>query len=393
MPKKIKYESFKYRFLIAAQALAQWRTNPDLPRWDDFLRALEFNYSKGKVSVTWQAGRAGTLEFTLDKPCFYVRGDSQQNVRRQQEAGMLAVEDPVRLANETYFRDAVLRVAQAAGYQSQDGMISMDAERFEKERAFHDAWADSERPENIDVRTANEACTSPEMRYITRRLGDIQGKRLLDVGCGLGEASVYFALLGADVTSSDLSPGMLAATSRLAGVYGVRVTPHLSAAEDMQLPADARFDIIYAGNLLHHVDIDQTIARLKRHLAPDGVLVTWDPLAYNPVINVYRAIATAVRTPDEHPLKWRDINLFRQHFAQVDTQYFWLLTLAIFLIMALVQRRDPNKERFWKTVVQEGEKWRWLYRPLEVADRILLVLVPPLRLLCWNVVIIAKKPS
>lgn len=392
MPKKIKYESFKYRFLIAAQTLAQWRANPDLPLWDDFLKGLEFNYTKGKASVTWQAGRPGTMEFALDEPRFYLRGDSQQNSERQQVAGMLEAEDPVKLTNETYFLDAVLRVAQAAGYQSQDGTNSMDAERFAKERAFHDAWADSERPEHIDVRTANEACTAPEMRYITRRLGDIRGKRLLDVGCGLGEASVYFAMQGADVTSADLSPGMLAATSRLAEVNDVRVTPHLSAAEDMQLPADARFDIIYAGNLLHHVDIDQTLARVKQHLAPDGVLVTWDPLAYNPVINVYRVMATAVRTPDEHPLKWRDIRLFRKHFAEVDTQYFWMLTLAIFLIMALVQRRNPNKERFWKIVVQEGEKWRWLYRPLEVADRILLALVPPLRLLCWNVVIIARKP-
>ncbi len=392
MPKKIKYESFKYRFLIAAQTLAQWRANPDLPRWDDFLRGIEFNYTKGKASVTWQAGRPGTMEFALDEPRFYLRGDNQQNSERQQEAGMLEAEDPVKLTNETYFLDAVLRVAQAAGYQSQDGTNSMDAERFAKERAFHDAWADSERPEHIDVRMANEACTAPEMRYVTRRLGDIRGKRLLDVGCGLGEASVYFAMQGADVTSADLSPGMLAATSRLAEVNGVRVTPHLSAAEDMQLPADARFDIIYAGNLLHHVDIDQTIARLKPHLAADGALVTWDPLAYNPVINVYRSMATDVRTPDEHPLTWRDIKLFRKHFAEVNTRYFWLLTLAIFLIMALVQRRDPNKERFWKIVIQEGDKWRWLYRPLEMADRVLLVLLPPLRLLCWNVVIVARNP-
>lgn len=392
MPKKIKYESFKYRFLMAAQALSEWRVNPDMPSWDEFLKGIEFKYAKGKASVSWRTGRSGTMEFALNEPNFYLRGDSQQNVERQLEAGMLTAEDPVKLANESYFREAVLHVARAAGYQRKDESNSMDAERYQKERAFHDAWANSERPEHIDVRTANEACTAPEMRFITRRLGNIKGKRLLDVGCGLGEASVYFALLGADVTSADLSPGMLAATSRLAEANGVRVTPHLSAAEDMQLPADARFNIIYAGNLLHHVDIDQTIARLKPHLAADGVLVTWDPLAYNPVINVYRSMASEVRTPDEHPLTWRDIKLFRRHFATVNTRYFWLLTLVIFLIMALVQRRDPNKERFWKIVVQEGEKWRWLYRPLEVADRILLALFPPLRLLCWNVVIIARNP-
>ena len=34
-------------------------------------------------------------------------------------------------------------------------------------------------------------------------------KTLLDVGCGLGEASVYFAMEGACVTSLDISKSML----------------------------------------------------------------------------------------------------------------------------------------------------------------------------------------
>jgi hypothetical protein len=158
----------------------------------------------------------------------------------------------------------------------------------------------------------------------------------------------------------------------------------------MQLPPESRFDIIYAGNLLHHVDIEETIIRIKPYLAAGGIFVTWDPLAYNPAINVYRSMATDVRTPDEHPLKWGDIKLFHKHFGKVETKYFWLTTLLIFVIMALAQRRNPNKERFWKVVVEEGTKWAWLYRPLEKIDRFLLTILPPMRLLCWNVVIVCK---
>jgi SAM-dependent methyltransferase len=229
------------------------------------------------------------------------------------------------------------------------------------------------------------------MRYITKRLGNMHGKRLLDVGCGLGEASVYFAILGAEVTSSDLSQGMLDATTRLALSNGVTVKQHIASAEDMQLLPDDKFDIIYAGNLLHHVNIEETITRIKPHLADGGVFVTWDPLAYNPAINVYRSMATDVRTPDEHPLKWSDIKLFHKHFSEVEKRYFWFTTLIIFIIMAFAQRRNPNKERFWKAVVQEGNKWAWLYRPLEKLDNLLLMLFPPLRILCWNVVVICKN--
>jgi 2-polyprenyl-3-methyl-5-hydroxy-6-metoxy-1,4-benzoquinol methylase len=326
----------------------------------------------------------------LDEPRFYLRGDSEKDVERQRETGLLDSEDPIKLKNDTYFKEIVMRVAESAGYSKNDNAQTVHDERIQNEREFHDEWANSEDVEKIDVRASNEVCTAPEMRYITQRLGNIKGKRLLDVGCGLGEASVYFAILGAEVTSSDLSQGMLDATTRLAQANCVSVKQHVASAEDMQLSADAKFDIIYAGNLLHHVDIEETITRIKPHLASGGVFVTWDPLAYNPAINVYRSMATDVRTPDEHPLKWSDIKLFHKHFKTVETRYFWLTTLIIFVIMALAQRRNPNKERFWKVVVQEGNKWGWLYRPLESLDRLLLAVFPPLRLLCWNVVIVCR---
>lgn len=390
MAKKIKFESFRYRFLIAAEA-ASYRPNcASLPGWEDFVRGLEFAYEKGEVGIAWQLAKPGRIVASLDEASFHIRGDNEKDAARQRESGLLDAEDPIKLNNATYFRRIVNRVAESAGYSEMDGTPWINEARTASERDFHDAWAAGEDVGSIDVRAANEACTAPEMRYITQRLGDINGKRLLDVGCGLGEASVYFAIRGADVTSADLSQGMLDATARLAQANRVCVKPHLASAEELRLPSGATYDIIYAGNLLHHVDIEETLIRIKPHLAPDGMFVTWDPLAYNPAINVYRSIATEVRTPDEHPLKWGDIKLFHKYFGTVETRYFWLSTLVIFVIMALAQRRNPNKERFWKVVVREGETWRWLYRPLEALDRLMLALFPPLRLLCWNVVIFSK---
>ncbi len=391
MAKKIKFESFRYRFLVAAQDVSFQSDSKGRPVWDDFVRGLDFNYENGAVKVSWESADSGSLSVPLNEFEFCVRGDSEKAAMRQHEAGLIAIEDPVKRKNDIYFKGIVMRVAESAGYKKPDSDQTVHDRRIQNEREFHDAWADSEDVEKFDVRAVNEVCTAPEMRYITQRLGDIRGKRFLDIGCGLGEASVYFALLGADVTSSDLSQGMLDATSRLAGANGVSIKQHLASAEDMRLSQDDKFDIIYAGNLLHHVDIEPTITRIKPHLASGGVLVTWDPLAYNPAINVYRSIATDVRTPDEHPLKWSDIKLFRRHFRTVETRYFWLTTLIIFVIMAVAQRRSPNRERFWKVVVQEGGKWRWLYRPLEIVDKILLAIFPPLRLLCWNVVIVCKN--
>ena len=390
MAKKIKFESFKYRFLIAAQSSLYLPVNTGQVQWPEFIRAIEFSYEDGEVCISWKIPNSSSMLVRLDGAHFYFRGDTEKNVGRQHEAGLMKSEDPIKLKNDIYFKEIVMHIAKLSDYKDDVVIQTAHDERIQNEREFHDAWADSEDVEKIDVRASNEVCTAPEMRYISRRLGDIKGKRLLDVGCGLGEASVYFAILGADVTSSDLSQGMLDATNRLAHANGVRIKEHVASAEDMQLSPEDKFDIIYAGNLLHHVDIEETITLIKPHLAAGGLFVTWDPLAYNPAINVYRSMATDVRTPDEHPLKWDDIKLFHKHFRTVETQYFWFTTLIIFVLMALAQRRNPNKERYWKVVVQEGNRWAWLYRPLEVLDKFILALIPPLKLLCWNVVILSK---
>jgi SAM-dependent methyltransferase len=261
----------------------------------------------------------------------------------------------------------------------------------EFEEIFHDKWAAMEDPAKINVIMVNEASTAPEMRYIIKSLGNLNGKTILDLGCGLGEASVYFALKGAKVTALDLSAGMLKLTSKLGKINNIKLKTHLASAENFNMPANKKFDIIYAGNCLHHSNINQTLNKIIIHLKKGGIFVSWDPLQYNPIINIYRKIATKVRTVDEHPLTYKDIQLIKSKFKQVTTKYFWFFTLIIFALMFLFQRKNPNKERYWKTIIYESNKWKFLYYPLELLDSFFLFLLPPLRLLCWNVVILGKK--
>jgi 2-polyprenyl-3-methyl-5-hydroxy-6-metoxy-1,4-benzoquinol methylase len=258
------------------------------------------------------------------------------------------------------------------------------------EEEFHDGWAINEAPSDIDVFEANEVCTAPEMRYITKYLGNLDGKSILDIGCGLGEASVYFAIKGADVTALDLSQGMLDYANKLAKKYNVSLKTCKATAENFNLDNRVKYDVIYVGNLFHHVEIEKTIKLLKNYLKENGVLISWDPLAYNPAINLYRLIATNVRTEDEHPLKYADIKLFKKHFEVVETKFFWLTTLIIFILMVFIQFKNPNKERLWKVVQRDGKFWKPLYYPLEIFDKILLFIFPFLSYLCWNVVIISK---
>lgn len=263
-------------------------------------------------------------------------------------------------------------------------------EIFVKEEDFHDEWAKSINLDEVLVDESFEACTCPENKYILSKLGDIKDKKILELGCGAGESSVYFAKQGADVTATDISGGMLKVVQSLASKHNTSLSTKKSLSDEIDFE-DETFDIVYAANLLHHVDIEKTLIEAKRVLKKSGTFVCWDPIAHNPLINIYRKMATEVRTEDEHPLKMSDLKFFRKHFSQVEYHTTWFFTLFLFVKFFLIDRINPNKERYWKKIIVEHKKLEKLYNKLENIDKFILKICPALKRYCWNIVIISKK--
>ena len=260
----------------------------------------------------------------------------------------------------------------------------------DEEAGFHDQWARSTRVEDVPVHAAFEAPAAMENRFILSRMGPLDGRRVLDVGAGLGESSVYFALAGALVTASDVSPAMVELTQRLARHHGVEVEGVVAAAESLDVEAEA-FDFVYAANVIHHVpDKKEFFTQVRRALKPGGMFYSWDPLVYNPVIAIYRRMATEVRTDDEHPLSFDDVNLARRFFADVGHREFWVAGLALFLKYFLVDRVHPNEARYWKRILRETPKSLAWWRPLAALDGVLTRL-PLVRRLAWNMVMWGRK--
>ena len=349
--------------------------------WINFLSELNFEYKGKQVLITWgnQKPEIQQLKVDINNLSFYSRVSKNENLNKTNTS-----KDITKERNKILLLKIIKNVATMAEFKEEKYNNNFEAE-------FHDKWAEIEDPEKIEVKLINEASTSPEMRFITKQIGNFNGKKILDVGCGLGEVSIYFALKGANVTALDISSGMLKKTSQLAKLNGVKIKTHLATAEDFNFSDNEKFDVIYMGNCLHHANIDRSMKNVVSHLNKDGIFLSWDPIAYNPIINIYRLIATKVRTPDEHPLKLSDIKLIKNYFKFSETNYFWFTTLIIFVLMFIVQFKNPNKERFWKTVIYESKRWEWLYKPLERLDKIILKVFPPLKLLCWNVVIFGKN--
>jgi SAM-dependent methyltransferase len=261
----------------------------------------------------------------------------------------------------------------------------------EREAAFHDAWANSTRLDDVLVRECFEAPTALENQFILSRMGPLSGKRLLDIGAGLGESSVYFALQGASVTLVDISPQMVATALGLGRKFGVQLEGIVAGGENLNLPADT-YDIVYAANTIHHVHSRASMFRQMRlALKPGGMFFSYDPLAYNPLINVYRRMATQVRTPDEAPLTIADIRLAQQYFDQVQHREFWISTLVLFLKYYLLDHVHPNQDRYWKRILREKPRQLRWWSPLRALDT-WLTRIPLLRWMAWNVVIWGQKP-
>jgi SAM-dependent methyltransferase len=104
-----------------------------------------------------------------------------------------------------------------------------------------------------------------------RLLGDVAGRRVLEVGAGAAQCSRWLATRGADVVATDVSHGMLAGAAGLDAATAVRV-PVLQA-DARALPfADAAFDIVFTsfGALPFVPDAARVHAEAARVLRPGG---------------------------------------------------------------------------------------------------------------------------
>jgi tellurite methyltransferase len=111
-----------------------------------------------------------------------------------------------------------------------------------------------------------------------------RGGRILDLGCGEGRDSVYFASCGFDVTGLDVSAAGIAKAERLAEERGVAV--RWLCRSMLDVPVTGRFDLIYSCGSIHHVPREERgrlFRRLRTLTRPRGLhahIVFTDVIVY-----------------------------------------------------------------------------------------------------------------
>jgi SAM-dependent methyltransferase len=97
------------------------------------------------------------------------------------------------------------------------------------------------------------------------------GKRLLEIGCGMGTDLLQFARGGARCTGIDLTPRSVEITRHRFRLYNTKGAFMISDGERLPFRSDS-FDVVYSNGVLHHTpDTAGAIREVHRVLRPGGV--------------------------------------------------------------------------------------------------------------------------
>lgn len=212
----------------------------------------------------------------------------------------------------------------------------MPGGRLEQERDFHDRQAEGrsvsflQRPDTLLIDNETYLDHATWVRLGFSQLGEVHGRDVLDHGCGHGMAAVVLARRGARVTAFDLSGGYVAEAAARAHANGVAV--HFVQANAERLPfADACFDRVWGNAILHHLDLRTAAREVHRVLRPGGFAVFCEPWGDNPLLELARRhlpYPGKQRTPDERPLRSRDVRILREVFPVVELRGVQLVAMA-----------------------------------------------------------------
>lgn len=196
--------------------------------------------------------------------------------------------------------------------------------------------------------------TDDELRLI----GDVEGRRVLDLGCGVGHASVALARRGAKVIGVDPSAERLAQAREAADAAEVKIELHQSDLAELAYVRADSVDLVFSAYSLATVpDLDRVFRQVHRVLRPDQHLLfslphpafaLVDPSSSDP-LRVRRSYWDATPRPfdtgdtsgADHPRTVQDVftGLGRANF-RVDT------------LLEPPPRTDGPRSPYWTEVAQ-----------------------------------------
>jgi SAM-dependent methyltransferase len=186
----------------------------------------------------------------------------------------------------------------------------------------------------------------PILQSALGHFGRIENKTVIDLGCGRGATSLFFAYHGANVISVDLSEVAIKNLSRYCQSNGIRnVTPVRTSAQE--LTQFGPVDFVFGSMILHHIEPFDEFARILRDvIKPGGKGFFWENNARSKTLIWFRQhIVGKLWVPkwgdrDEFPLMPGEIQEIEKYF-HVDIEYpelYFFRMISLYLLRGRFER-------------------------------------------------------
>jgi len=185
-----------------------------------------------------------------------------------------------------------------------------------------------------------------KLRYLPRLVdfNGYKGKKILEIGCGVGIDLVRFAAGGAIVTGVDLSETAIELARKNFELRNLQGNLLVMNGEDLQFP-DASFDVVYVHGVLQYTADPYQMAReMHRVLKPGGEAIA---MVYNR-LSWLNALSKIMKVELEH----EDAPVLKKYSIKE-----FKAILAPFPKVKIIPERFPVKSRLhrgWKGAAYNG---------------------------------------
>lgn len=193
-----------------------------------------------------------------------------------------------------------------------------------KELFWDFAYSSEKRSKALDMLDGEIPKVSIQFSYSL--LGDVQNKKLLEIGCGSGYQTILFASKGAQVTAIDISKESVNATRALCKKNNIQNAEIKQMAAELLQFKDNTFDRIYINKVLLHTDKDRVISECFRVLKKGGIIVFTEMLK-NWIFSFPYRVLSPYRKANPHYLTLKEV----QMMTKVHKEFYLFSTFFLFL--------------------------------------------------------------
>lgn len=207
-------------------------------------------------------------------------------------------------------------------------------------------------------------------------MGNLEGKRVLELGAGTGGTATLLARRGAFVTGIDLLPFRIDDAKVRAKQHSVGESIEFALMDAMHLGfPENTFDFIISKSVLVFTDHTLTAKECYRVLKPGGKAIFIENMRYHPLVWFYRKFFIKY-SRKLHYFSMRDIESIGTQFDLMEHSEFHFSSV---------------KSLFWQKCIPITPFYRWSFQLHNVIDSFLLKLLPFLKRYCWITAMICHK--